>query len=328
MGLLAFQDGRFELVGDQSLSRRPMERVAAPLRLMGASLEATDGCLPLVVDGRELAAIDYELPVASAQVKSAILLAGLGARGVTTVTEPAPTRDHTELMLRAAGARVTTKPGSISIESGPTLRLPEVQVPGDISSAAPFLVAAALLPGSHLTVHDIGLNPRRTGILDVLERMGCRVAVHARHRIAGELIGDVEVVAQPLVATRIQADEVPLLVDELPLFGLLAACAHGKSYLNGAHELRVKESDRIEAVVDSLRAIGAHARATPDGFAITGVPTRWRGGKIDARGDHRIAMFGAIAGLASRDGVRLEGAESAAISFPGFFDLLESVIQR
>jgi 3-phosphoshikimate 1-carboxyvinyltransferase len=327
IGVLAFQPGRFELTGDESLSRRPMERVAKPLRLMGAELTATDGSLPLTVEGRELEAIDYELPVASAQVKSAILLAGVGARGVTKVVEPAPTRDHTELMLRAAGASVTVKQGSVSVEGGPTLRLPEVQVPGDISSAAPFLVAAALLPGSQLTVHDVGLNPRRTGILDVLERMGTRVAVHARHRVAGELIGDVEVVAQPLVATKIQAEEVPLLVDELPLFGLLAACARGKSYLNGAEELRLKESDRIEAVVDALRAIGAHARATRDGFAVTGVPTRPRGGRIDARGDHRIAMLGAVAGIASSEGVRLEGAESAAISFPGFFDLLATLVR-
>jgi 3-phosphoshikimate 1-carboxyvinyltransferase len=203
-----------------------------------------------------------------------------------------------------------------------------VDVPGDFSSAAPFLVAAALLPGSSVTVHDVGLNPRRTGLLDVLERMGARVAVHARHRAGGELVGDVEVVAQPLVATRIQREEVPLLVDELPLFGLLAALAHGKSYVNGAEELRVKESDRIETVVDALRAIGVRASATRDGFAVTGVPTRPRGGKVDARGDHRIAMLGAIAGLASREGVQVEGAESAAISFPGFFDLLDSVIQR
>jgi 3-phosphoshikimate 1-carboxyvinyltransferase len=326
-GVLAFQRGRFELVGDESLSRRPMERVAEPLRLMGAELAATEGCLPLAIEGRELEAIDYELPVASAQVKSAILLAALGARGRTRVVEPAPTRDHTELMLSAAGAGVVSRPGAVSVEGGPVLRLPEVRVPGDISSATPFLVAAALLPGSHVTVHDVGLNPRRTGILGVLERMGARVAVHARHRVAGEQIGDVEVVAQPLVATRIDPAEVPLLVDELPLFGLLAACARGKSVVAGAEELRVKESDRVEAVVDALRAIGVRARATRDGFSVTGVPTRPRGGKIDARGDHRIAMLGAVAGIVSREGVRLEGAESAAISFPGFFDLLDSVIQ-
>jgi 3-phosphoshikimate 1-carboxyvinyltransferase len=327
LGILAFQQGRFELTGDESLSRRPMERVAEPLRLMGAEIESSDGCLPLVVEGRDLSAIAYTLPVASAQVKSAILLAGLGAEGRTTVHEPVPTRDHTELMLRAAGAHLTSRPTAISVMGGPTLRLPEAQVPGDFSSAAPFLVAAALLPGSRLTVHDVGLNPLRTGLLHVLERMGARVGVVSRHRAAGEQVGDVEIVAQPLVATKIQAEEVPLLVDELPLFGLLAACARGRSYVNGAEELRVKESDRIEAVVDALRAIGVRARATPDGFAVTGVPTRPRGGRIDARGDHRIAMLGAIAGIVSSEGVRLEGAESAAISFPGFFDVLANLAQ-
>jgi 3-phosphoshikimate 1-carboxyvinyltransferase len=326
LGVLAFQPGRFELVGDASLSSRPMERVAEPLRRMGADVTTTDGCLPLTIEGRELDAIDYELPVASAQVKSAVVLAGLGASGRTTVVEPAPTRDHTELMLRAAGANVTIRPGSVSIEAaGGPLHLPEVHVPGDISSAAPFLVAAALLPGSEVTVHDVGLNPRRTGILDVLERMGARVGVLNRRHVAGEQLGDVEVAAQQLVATRIVPAEVPLLVDELPLFGLLAACAHGESVVAGAEELRLKESDRIEAVVDVLRAIGVRARATPDGFAVTGVPTRPRGGRIDAGGDHRIAMLGAIAGLVSREGVRIEGAGSAAISFPGFYDVLAGI---
>jgi 3-phosphoshikimate 1-carboxyvinyltransferase len=328
IGILAFQPGRFELVGDESLSRRPMERVAEPLRRMGAQIESTEGCLPLAIEGRELEAVEYHLPVASAQVKSAILLAGLGAPGRTTVHEPAATRDHTELMLGAAGARVTVHGSAVTVEGGPTLRLPEVHVPGDISSAAPFLVAAALLPGSHLTVHDIGLNPRRTGLLDVLERMGARIAIHARHRAAGELIGDVEIVAQPLVATKIQADEVPLLVDELPLFGLLAAGSRGASWVYGAGELRLKETDRIEAVVDALRAVGARAQAHEDGFSVTGVPTRPRGGRVDARGDHRIAMLGAVAGLWSRDGVQIQGADSAAISFPGFYELIDRIVQR
>jgi 3-phosphoshikimate 1-carboxyvinyltransferase len=328
LGVLAFQRGRFELVGDESLSRRPMERVAEPLRRMGAVIVSTNGCLPLTIEGGEIEAIEYELPVASAQVKSAILLAGLGAQGRTTVVEPVPTRDHTELMLRAAGARLSVRASSITIDGGAPLQLPEVDVPGDISSAAPFLVAAALLPESEVTVHDVGLNPRRTGIIDVLERMGARVGIHGRRRAAGEPIGDVEVESQPLVATRIEPAQVPLLIDELALFGLLAACARGESVVSGAEELRVKESDRIDAVVQALRAIGVRARATPDGFAVTGVPTRPRGGKIDAGGDHRIAMLGTIAGIVSREGVRLEGAESAAISFPGFFDLLDSVIQR
>jgi 3-phosphoshikimate 1-carboxyvinyltransferase len=326
-GILAFQSGRFELVGDESLSRRPMGRVVDPLERMGASLTTTDGGLPLVIEGSELRGIEYELPVASAQVKSAIILAGLGASGTTTVIEPAATRDHTELMLEAAGARVTRRAKSVTVEPGGALTLPEVLVPGDISSAAPFLVAAALLPGSTLTVHDVGLNPGRTGILDVLERMGTRVGILSKRRIAGELIGDVEIAAQPLVATRIEAAEVPRLVDELPLVALLGAFARGSTEVTGAEELRAKESDRIETVTEGLRAIGVRIEARPDGFAVRGVPSRPRGGTIDAAGDHRVAMLGAIAGAVSREGVRLEGAESVAISFPGFFDLLASLAQ-
>ncbi len=327
-GVLAFQPGRFELVGDESLSRRPMGRVVEPLRRMGASFEAEDDRLPLVVTGAELHGIEYELPVPSAQVKSAILFAGLGATGTTTVVEPTPTRDHTELMLGAAGARVRRSPRSVSIEAAGPLVLPEVLVPGDISSAAPFLVAAALLPGSTLTVHDVGLNPLRTGILDVLERMGARVGVLNRRRVAGELVGDVEVVHQPLTATSVGASEVPRLVDELPLVALLGAFAHGTTTVWGAEELRAKESDRIETVSGAMRAIGVRIEARPDGFRVRGTPARPRGGTIDAAGDHRVAMLAAIAGAVSREGVRIEGGECAAISFPGFYALLEEVAER
>jgi 3-phosphoshikimate 1-carboxyvinyltransferase len=326
-GLLAFQDGRFELVGDESLSDRPMARIAEPLSRMGASIETTGGSLPLTIEGTRLVGIDYTLPVASAQVKSAILLAGLGAEGRTTVHEPEPTRDHTELMLAAAGAKVTRRRGSATVEPADTLRLPEVLVPGDISSAAPFLVAAALLPGSAITVHDLGLNPLRTGLLDVLERMGARVGILNRRTVAGEAIGDVEVGHGELVATAIDGREVPRLVDELPLIALLASMARGTTTVTGAGELRAKESDRIDAVVTSLRAIGSHAEARPDGFVIRGVPARPRGGAIDSQGDHRLAMLGAIAGVVSREGVRISGPECAEISFPGFYDVLASVVE-
>jgi len=326
-GLLAFQDGRFELRGDESLSRRPMGRIAEPLSLMGGSVETTDGGLPLTIEGRSLTGIDYTLPVASAQVKSAILLAGLGALGRTTVHEPEPTRDHTELMLAAAGARVRRRPGSVTVEPAGTLTLPEVLVPGDISSAAPFLVAAALLPGSSITVHDLGLNSLRTGLLDVLERMGARVGISNRRSIAGEAIGDVEVGHGELVATTISGREVPRLVDELPLIALLASMARGTTNVTGAGELRAKESDRIDAVVTALRAIGAHAEARPDGFVIRGVPARPRGGTIDSVGDHRLAMLAAVAGVVSREGVRIVGPECAEISFPGFYDVLASVVE-
>ena len=327
-GLLAFQDGEFTLTGDESLSRRPMERVAAPLRQLGATVTTTGGGLPMTIAGGALAGIDYAPEVASAQLKSAVLLAGLGAAGETTVVERTPTRDHTELMLRDAGADVRIRPSSVTVRPAERLRLPSVDVPGDFSSAAPFVVAATLVPESRIVVHDVSLNPRRTGLLDVLERMGGRVGILARRRVGAEPAGDLEVRHAELTATTIEADEVPLLVDELPLFGLLAAQARGESVVRGAAELRHKESDRIEAVVDALRAIGVRARAHPDGFSVTGVPTRPRGGRVEARGDHRIAMLGAVAGLTTREGVRIEGAESVSVSFPGFFDLIDQLVSR
>ena len=327
-GILAGEHGRFELTGDDSLRRRPMERIAGPLVQMGAVVETTGGTPPLTIDGGELHGIRYELPVASAQVKSCVLLAGLYAQGRTTVVEPLPTRDHTELMLQAGGVQVRRQQRRISVGPAERLSLGEVVVPGDFSAAAPFIVAATLLPGSELTIHDVGLNPRRTGLLDVLARMGARVTIFHRHRSGGEPVGDVEVLSAELVATTVTGDEVPLLVDELPLFALAASSAHGTSRVEGARELRVKETDRIETVTASLRALGARVTATEDGLEIRGVPTRPKGGSMSSQGDHRIAMLGAVAGLVSRDGVQLEGSEAVAVSFPGFFELLDSVTQR
>ena len=327
MGMLSGRDGIYVLTGDESLSSRPMERVADPLRRMGARIDTNEGHAPVEIEGSSLLAIDYELPVASAQVKSAILLAGLSAGGTTTVVEPVPTRDHTELMLEAGGAQITRRPTSATVQAS-TLRLGDVDVPGDFSSAAPLLVAAALVPGSDLTVHGVGLNPRRTGLLEVLKRMGVRVSIFNRRKFGRELVGDVQVQHGELSATEIGANEVPLLVDELPLVALLAASAHGETIVRGAAELRVKESDRIEAVTDLLRATGAHVKSREDGWAITGVPTRLRGGNVDARGDHRIAMLGAVVGLASREGVDIEDAETVAISFPGFYEVLDSLVRR
>ncbi|HEX5174058.1 MAG TPA: 3-phosphoshikimate 1-carboxyvinyltransferase [Gaiellaceae bacterium] len=328
-GGLAGQDGEFRLTGDESLRSRPMERVAAPLRRMGADVETTDGHAPLVVRGSAaLRGMELEPEVASAQVKSALLLAALNAHGPTTVIERIPTRDHTELMLRAAGARLRRSATSVTLEPAGALRLDEVVVPGDFSSAAPLLVAAALVPGSDLTIHDLGVNQRRTGLLDVLERMGARVAVFERRRAGGEPVASVQVQPGELVATEIRANEVPGLVDELPLVALLASHARGETRVSGAGELRVKETDRIEAVTDGLRPLGARIRSHPDGWTVTGVPARLRGGRLDARGDHRIAMLGAIAGLGSIEGVAIEGADTAAISFPGFYELLDSVTRR
>jgi len=324
-GILAGQRGHFELVGDESLSARPMERVAEPLRRMGARVETTDGHAPVSIEGGELRAIDYELPVPSAQVKSAVLLAGLLAAGTTTVVEPIPTRDHTERLLERAGARVTRRPGSVSVETAGALRLDELEVPGDFSSAAPLLVAAAIVPGSTLTMHGVGLNPRRTGLLDVLERMGARISVYNRRPLGGEPAGDVEMRASELVGATVSRDEVPSLIDELPLLALAACHARGETVVRGAAELRVKETDRIAGVVEELRRIGAHIRATRDGFRIRGVPARLRGGVVESRGDHRLAMLGAIAGVSSREGVELRGADAVEVSFPGFFEVLEQI---
>jgi 3-phosphoshikimate 1-carboxyvinyltransferase len=328
-GILAAAPGRFELTGDESLRARPMDRVAEPLARMGARITTANGMPPIQINGSEaLHAIDYTLPVASAQVKSGILLAAINARGTTTVVEPVPTRDHTELMLEAAGARVRRTPTSVSVDGRPTLRLPQLTIPGDISAAAPFVVAATLLAGSDLTVHDVGLNPRRTGLLGVLERMGARISVYNRRKAGGEWLGDLNVRSSELVGTEIAPAEVPLLVDELPLFALAAAFARGESRVHGAGELRVKESDRIEAVTTALRSLGVRIRARDDGFDVRGVPARPDGGRMSANGDHRIAMLGAIAGLVSRNGVDVGDADAVAISFPGFFDLVEAVAQR
>jgi 3-phosphoshikimate 1-carboxyvinyltransferase len=324
-GRRAGQGGRFELVGDASLTTRPMERVAEPLRRMGATVETTEGHAPVVVEGTVLRAIDYELPVASSQVKSAVLLAGLQAEGATTVVEPLPTRDHTERLLERAGARVTRRPTSVTIEPVRELRLPDVEIPGDLSSAAPFLVAAAIVPGSAVTVHGVGLNPRRTGLLDALERMGARVAIYNRRLIGGEPAGDVEVRTSDLVGVTIGPAEVPGLVDELPLLAVAACHARGETVVRGASELRLKESDRLEATVEELRRVGGHVRGTRDGFRIKGVPARLRGGVVDSRGDHRLAMLGAIAGVASREGVELSDAAAVETSFPGFFAVLAGV---
>ena len=329
-GILAGQAGRFELVGDESLSTRPMERIAEPLRAMGALVETTGGRAPVVVEGGELEPLRWELPVASAQVKSCVLLAGLYAQdGPTTAVEPHPSRDHTERMLEAMGARVRRGPKEAAVWPVERLEPLRATIPGDVSSAAPFIVAATLLAGSKLRLHGVGLNPTRTGLLAVLERMGARVAVFNRRAAGGEPVGDLEVEAAELVATSIGAEEVPALVDELPLFALTAGMAHGDSVVTGAQELRVKESDRLESVKDALRPLGIHIELRHDGFRVRGVPSRPQGGGVvDARGDHRIAMLGAVAGLVSREGVELRGAETVAVSFPDFFPMLDSVALR
>jgi 3-phosphoshikimate 1-carboxyvinyltransferase len=328
-GILAGQAGRFELVGDESLTGRPQERIAEPLRRMGASVETTDGHAPVVIEGGRLSPIRYELPVASAQVKSAVLLAGLLADGgPTRVVEPQPTRDHTERLLRELGVSVARRGSEISIS--PVDRLPamRVEIAGDFSSAAPFVLAATLLSGSELLVQGVNMNPLRTGFLDVLERMGANIAVFNRRAVGGEPAADLEVRSAQLTATRIEPAEVPRMIDELPLLALAGAMARGDTIVRGAAELRVKETDRIETVTTSLKALGVRIEASDDGFRVRGVPSRPKGGGMGSFGDHRLAMLGAVAGLVSREGVSIEDAEAVGVSFPGFFDLLESVTQR
>jgi len=326
-GILAGQMGEFVLDGDASIRRRPMGRIAGPLAEMGVALETTDGCPPvrMHVTG-DVSPVTYRLPVASAQVKSCVLLAGLFAeRGMTVVEEPVPTRDHTERMLREAGVPVDRKPGRVAVSPVTRLDLDEVRVPGDFSSAAPFIVAATVVQGSGLTLRGIGINPTRTGLLTVLERMGARVGLFNRRLAGAEPVADVEVRPAELVATDVEPELVPALIDELPLVALLACFARGETTIRGAGELRVKESDRIATVVAALNAVGGHVEALEDGFRIRGVPARLRGGNVDAAGDHRVAMLGAIAGVCSQHGVDVHGSDALGVSFPDFPERLAGV---
>ena len=330
-GWLAAQEGKlFTLDGDASIRGRPVDRIADPLRLMGASIEPTDGRYPpFVVRGASLEAIDYVLPVASAQVKSCVLLAGLLAAGTTTVTEPAPSRDHTERMLAGAGVAVRRAGCDVSVTSTDELDMHEIAVPGDLSSAAFVIAAGVLVPGSHVVVRDVGVNWTRAGFLRILQRMGAIVIADLEPETgpgpdpctgavtAIEPVSDLDVSAGPLRGTVVEPDEVPLAIDELPLVALLGCFAEGETVVRGAEELRVKESDRIAGVVDGLRGLGAQIEATQDGFVVAG-DAGLRGGVVDARGDHRMAMLGAVAGLASREGVEVVGMEAAEVSYPGF----------
>jgi 3-phosphoshikimate 1-carboxyvinyltransferase len=330
-GILVGQQGTFTLDGDASIRTRPVDRVAIPLREMGASLTDLDGRPPLeIVAGAPLHPIRYELPVASAQVKSAVLLAGLYTdEGPTVVVEPIATRDHTERMLRHAGVRLSRKKSEISIWPAERLKLDQISVPADPSSAAPFLVAATLLLESRLFLRGISANPARIGLLTVLERMGARITVFNRRTLpGGEPVADLEVRPSELVACEVEPALVPSMVDELPLVALAACLARGVTVVRGAEELAVKESNRLESVAELLRAVGGHVRVTKDGWRIRGVPARLRGGRVDAHGDHRIGMLGAIAGLVSQDGVQISGAGSIGVSYPGFAAELDRLAVR
>lgn len=332
-GWLAGQDGRdFTLDGDESIRRRPVDRIAEPLGLMGARIDATDGRLPpLAVHGSQLHGIEYELPVASAQVKSCLCFAALTATGETTIIEPVASRDHTERLLAACGARIERDGNVITVFNADEIEMPEeTVVPGDPSSAA-FLIAAGLIvEGSRLLLTDCGVNWTRTGFMEIASRMGAVVLADLEEPAfeeeipTDEPVSEIDVTAGPLVATTVEPEEVPLAIDELPLVALLGCFAEGETVVRGAGELRVKESDRIASVVDGLNGLGGDAEATEDGFVVRGTGGL-TGGRIDARGDHRLAMLGAVAGLASEEGVEVIGAEAMEISYPGFLDDLASL---
>jgi len=325
-GWLAFQAGAsFTLDGDASIRRRPVDRIATPLMRMGATVQAREGRYPpFTVRGEALHGIEYELPVPSGQVKSCVLMAGL-ATDATTVREPVAARDHTERMLLAAGAPVTRSPTlaggwETTVGNCDELELERVAVPGDLSSAAFLIAAGVLVRGSRLVLEGVGVNWTRAGFVRIVQRMGGIVVgeLEAPQSFgADEPVSDLNVTSGPIEATTVEADEVPLAIDELPLVALLGCFAEGETVVRGAAELRLKESDRIATVVDGLRGLGAEIEARPDGFAVRGKDAL-RGGRLDAHGDHRLALLGAVAGLASQEGVEVIGMEASEVSYPGF----------
>jgi 3-phosphoshikimate 1-carboxyvinyltransferase len=328
-GLLAGQDFSTELFGDASLSSRPMGRVTVPLGQMGAHIETLGekpGCAPLLIHAAKLSPITYDMPVASAQVKSAVLLAGMFAEGTTTVIQPAETRDHTEQMLASFKVRTGREGNAISIEGGQIPQACDFTVPGDISSAAFWLVAAAAIPGSRLTIKDVGLNPTRTAILKVLSRMGAHMSeiVHSSH---GEPIGNIKIQGAALTGTTILIDEVPNLIDEIPVIAVAAALAQGRTIIRNAKELRVKETDRITTVVNGLRAMGAEVEEFEDGMEITGGKPL-HGATIESFGDHRIAMAFAIAGLFAEGETVIQNTDCVNTSYPGFAHHLDAILHQ
>jgi 3-phosphoshikimate 1-carboxyvinyltransferase len=322
MGLLAGQQFESVLTGDASLRSRPMERVAKPLRLMGADILTTDGKPPVTVrPAAALHGIDYVLPVASAQVKSAILLAGLYAEGITTITEPAPTRDHTERMLRGFGVKIETDGPRVRLAGGQGLRGTRIDVPGDISSAAFFLVAGSIAGSGEFIIENVGVNPTRTGVIDILKLMGADITVVPRAAQGGEPVADLHVRRAELKGIQVPEALVPLAIDELPVLFIAAAAARGETVFSGAAELRVKESDRLAVMADGLAVLGVPHELAPDGIRIEGgggTDRRLTGGEINSHGDHRIAMAFTVAGLIADAPLRIRDTRNVGTSFPGF----------
>lgn len=328
-GVLAAQRFESELDGDRSLRKRPMNRIAAPLNQMGAQISPSpSGGCPLRIRGNpKLEPLNYEMPVASAQIKSALLLAGLCGGVELSLSEPYPSRNHTEIMLEQAGAEIIRENGRITLTPASGLKNSIHKIPGDFSSAAFFITAALLLPGSELIIKNVGLNGTRTGYLGVIKEMGAQVEIRNMEEISGEHVGDLFVKYSELMGVSIGAERVPSIIDELPLIGILGAKADGVTLVSGAGELRVKESDRISRLVKGLRSIGAAAEEFEDGFSIEG-KQNIRGGEVSSGNDHRIAMAFAIAGLASAEGVTVKNAESVSVSYPSFYKTLEENVER
>lgn len=323
-GLLSGQSFDVTLSGDKSLSVRPMKRVTEPLALMGANIETDNGTPPLTLQGRtSLKAIDYQLPMASAQVKSCLLLAGMYAQGTTIVTEPAPTRDHTERMLSGMGYPVNVEENKISITGGGKLTATTIDIPADISSATFFMVAAAIAPGSDITLNHVGINPTRTGVMTILRQMGADLTLSNEKMTGGEPVADIRVRYAPLKGIIIPHDQVPLAIDEFPALFIAAACAEGQTVLTGAEELRVKESDRIQVMADGLQTLGIAATPTHDGIIINGGIIG--SGEVDSHGDHRIAMSFAMAALQAGGSIQINDCANVATSFPGFVEMAASV---
>jgi len=324
-GLLAGQGLELTLVGDSSLSSRPMRRVTDPLRAMGARVETTEqGTAPLVIHPVDhLNGIDYALPVASAQIKSCLLLAGLYAKGTTRVTEPAPTRDHTERMLSGFGYPVQRVGATASLNGGGKLTACDIDIPADISSAAFFLVGASIAPGSDILLEHVGINPTREGVINILRLMGADIEVLNQRDVGGEPVADLRVRSADLHGIRIPVDQVPLAIDEFPALFVAAACARGETVLTGAEELRVKESDRIQVMADGLASLGVDATPTPDGIVIQGGSIQ--GGRVGSHGDHRIAMAFAMAALRAEGKILIDDCSNVNTSFPGFVRLAGSV---
>ncbi len=326
-GILAGQDFRATITGDASLRRRPMRRIIEPLRQMGAEIRARDGqYAPLEIRGGRLRPIHYRLPVPSAQIKTAVLFAGLFAEGITTVEEELKTRDHTELALAELGAEITVRGSAVQVSGRRPLRGKEFRVPGDLSSAAFFLVAALLVPQSNLHLENVGLNPTRAALLDLLVGWGADVRVSNVESLAGELIGDLHVSGGPVEGGAIGPELVPGLIDELPVLAVLGAHSQQGLRISGARELRVKESDRVATVAENLRRMGAQVSELPDGLEVPG-RQRLRGARLDSFGDHRIAMAFSVAALAAEGESVIVGADAAQVSFPEFYDTLERVVQ-